>query len=225
MTATETLLGENQELYQKSINHPLTNELCDGTLSNSKLYTYLVQDSKFFAIGLQFFAKTLSLCVNNKSAITLGRQIGFITNDENDYFEKCLDLLVEMPEVKQNTVMVNDKPSLPKVEEYLKFIEYLVYESKSYAECVTALYVMEKVYLGWADLNLQQGRVPQDLHYRYKEWINLHSGENFTKWVKFLEDEVNTVADETNWDLCQKAFYDSIRFEVDFFDECYNYSE
>ena len=36
--------------------HPLTNELCHGTLPDYKLYTYLVQDLKFFRTARDFQA-------------------------------------------------------------------------------------------------------------------------------------------------------------------------
>ncbi|CAH6722305.1 protein Pet18p [[Candida] jaroonii] len=214
MTITDDLFEEFNHLYLPSINHQLTKELCRGTLSDSRLFTYLVQDLKYFDIGLNLFAKTMTLCDNMKSKIVLGKQIGFIANDENDYFEKAIE---ELKLTVNDTIQ--DKV-LPEVDQYLKYMTYLIEDSKSYPELVTALYFMEQVYLGWADLNMAS--VPEDLEYKYKEWIDLHSGEDFTKWTNFLRSEVDRVGSK---DLkgVKSATEKVLTLELQFFDSCYNY--
>lgn len=226
MSVSSTLLQKYKDLYKQSTQHPLTNELCLGTLPDSILLTYLVQDLKYFKIGLNMFAKTLSVCDHLPSMITLGKQIGFICNDEHDYFERCINELKQSSDVRQsvpNMVVSNPKP-LPQVGKYIEFVEYLVHDSQSYPELITALYVMEQVYLEWAQLNLDQHKVPQDLAYKYQQWIDLHSGTDFTIWTQFLKSEVDRVGD-TDLVKCEEAFKKTLELEVSFFDACYNYRE
>ena len=76
MSVIERLLKEHNDIYQKSISHPLTNELCQGTVEDYRLYTYLHQDLKFFQVGFNLFGKTLAYCDYQNAAIRLGKQIG-----------------------------------------------------------------------------------------------------------------------------------------------------
>lgn len=226
----DQLLAMHHSVYTESITHPLTNELCQGTLPDYKLFTYLTQDLKFFQVGLNLFGKTLALCDDAKAAITLGKQIGFVSNDENDYFFKCLDQLktenlVEL-KLKVPRMLQEDSITLPQVQSYIDLLNYLVFECNSYVEVITFMYVMEEVYLGWANYHLEKGTIPKDLAYKYHEWIILHSGEAFTGWVQFLKNEVNRVV--TTEDAKKKSeqiFLQTLTLEIDFFGACYDYSE
>lgn len=224
----DLLLSKHHALYSNSITHPLTNELCQGTLPDYKLFTYLTQDLKFFQVGLNLFGKTLAYCDDDKSAIVLGKQIGFVSNDENDYFFRCLDeIKASNGDELQHYVspmLADPAPTLQPVKEYIDLLKYLVYESTSYIELITFMYVMEQVYLGWADYHLQRGTVPSDLAYKHKEWIVLHSGPDFTKWVDFLKSEVNrVVTDDEARAKSEDIFVKTVQLEIDFFSACYNY--
>lgn len=225
------LLEKHKGTYQRAITHPLTNELCEGTLPDFKLFTYLTQDLKFFQLGMNVLGKTLAYCDNTDSAITLSKQIGFIANDENDYFDNCLTQLEETSknELEQHCskmLLGSNSPVLPLVEEYLQFLKYLAYESLSYVEIITFMYLMEQVYLGWAEFHHLKGDVREDLSYRYKEWIALHSGNKFTSWVEFLKEEVNrAVVTQDDRSQCEKAFLTALNLEISFFDSCYSYRE
>lgn len=230
MSIIDKLLEKHSDLFNKSITHPLTYELCAGTLADYRLYTYLTQDLKFFQIGLNLIGKTLSLCDNPQAAITLGKQIGFLSNDENDYFFKALSEIEDTnrEEIEKHaSKMLGDDPiTLSEVNNYINLLKYLTYESTSYIELITFTYVMEKVYLGWAQYNIDRDLIPQGLGYKYQEWINLHSGEAFTKWVEFLKGEVERVVKtKEDEELCEKTFVLSVEQEIAFFEDCYNYKE
>ena len=74
---------------------------------------------------------------------------------------------------------------LPKVQQYIDYLQYLTFESNSYVEIITFMYTMEKVYLGWSIMLLKT--IPSNLPYKYQEWINLHYGPDFSKWVQFYK--------------------------------------
>ena len=227
----DDLLEKHKIAYHRAITHPLTNELCKGTLPDFKLFTYLTQDLKFFQLGMNVFGKTLAYCDNTNSVISLSKQIGFIANDENDYFDKCLTQLkkTSKKELEQHCskmLLGSNSPVLPPVDEYLQFLKYLACESQSYVEIITFMYVMEQVYLGWADFHLLEGNVPEGLPYIYKEWIVLHSGNKFASWVKFLKREVNrVVVSQDDRSQCEKTFLKALNLEIAFFDSCYSYIE
>ncbi|KAJ9102759.1 hypothetical protein QFC19_004677 [Naganishia cerealis] len=229
MTYTLQLHQIHQEEFTKSITHPLTNELCAGTLSDTALYVYLKQDLKFFLEGLRVFGKAIALCDNEVAILTLGKQIGFICNDENDYFRKAISEIEShnLQQLKKECPsMLGEAPALPEVQKYINLLEDISNNCKSYAAVITFLYIMEKVYLGWAEHNYETEIIKDSLPYKYMEWIKLHSGNDFSAWVKFLEDEVNrvTTTDE-NQRLSEAVFVKAIDLEIAFFDACHRYRE
>lgn len=225
----DLLLAKHYELFQESISHPLTNELCQGILPNYKLYTYLHQDLKFFQKGLNVFGKVLAFCDNPEAAITLGKQIGYISNDENDYFFNCFQQIklesLNHLQSKIPTILKDDSFELPEVKQYNDFLTNLVLNCNSYIELITFMYTMEKVYLEWANYNISNNSVPPNLPYKYKEWIVLHNGPDFTNWVQFLKQEVLRVVKTREQQLvCEQIFLKVLKLEIAFFNACYYYS-
>lgn len=227
----DELLEKYSKRYEESITHPLTNELCLGNLPDFKLFTYLTQDLKFFHLGMNVFGKTLAYCDDIKSSIILSKQIGFIANDENDYFVNCLDELKntnksELEKHCPKMLLGPESPVLPEVYNYLEYLKYLVHESLSYVELITFMYLMEQVYLGWANFHLDKGNVSENLPYKYKEWIDLHSGNKFSSWVAFLKEEViRVVKSPEDREVCERTFLKALNLEIAFFDACYSYTE
>ncbi|KAF5210715.1 TENA/THI-4/PQQC family protein [Clavispora lusitaniae] len=220
-----------QELHEKfskefnvSVSHPLTNELCHGTLPDYKLYTYLVQDLKFFQDGLKIFGAALTHCDDKDAAIVLGKQIGFVCNDENTYFHTCLDQLRKdsTSELQAHVPdMVTSAPVLPGTKKYLNELERLAF-CQDYPTIITSMYVMEKCYLGWV---VHNGKLPK-LEYKHQEWVNLHSGPEFAAWVDFLASEVDRVGkNEDRKKRMTTAFASTVQLEIDFFEACYNYGQ
>lgn len=215
MKITASLLEKHLALFHQSISHPLTAELCLGTLSDRTLWVYLDQDLKFFQLGLNVMGKALALCDDAGSAIRLGKQIGFVLHDENDYFHRVLGELEAAGTKGPSQLM------LPKVKEYLEYLRYLTFDCESYLELVTFLWVMEKVYVEWPLYN--KAATSRTLAYKHQMWIDLHAGADFEGWVAFLEAEVDRVA-PSNPSECEQAFTKAVELETAFFDECYNYS-
>lgn len=223
------LLEKYKEDFNESITHELTNELCSGTLPDYKLYTYLVQDLKFFQIGMQIFGKTLAYCDDPTSSNIIAKQIGFVANEENDYFNNCLLHLEETNreelEKKCKEMLARDRsPTLPAVKNYLEYLKFVIYDATSYVEIITFVYVMEQVYLGWADYQFRRNRVKADLEFKHRGWIELHSGDKFTSWVAFLRNEVDRVV-KSDWDKkrCEETFIKTLRLETGFWNACYQY--
>lgn len=229
MAFVDTLLEKYAEKFKTSISHPLTNELCSGTLPDHILYTYLVQDLKFVEIGLRFFGNTLARCEVPSASVILGKQIGFISNLEYSYFVNCMEQLRNESgdKLKKYVSLMLEKepPALPAVQKYLDVMHYLACESRSYEELITFLYVLEKVYLEWVLYN----RATKDfsnLQYKHKEWIDLHVGPDFEPWVDFLALELERVAASgKHQENIAKWFEKTIDLEIEFFDACYFHQE
>ncbi|ODV81109.1 heme oxygenase-like protein [Suhomyces tanzawaensis NRRL Y-17324] len=215
MSFVDLLLHKYASQLSGAVTHQLTQQLCSGTLPDHVLFTYLTQDLMFFNSGLQVFGKALAQCDDARAAIVLGKQIGFICNDENDYFKIVLDQLRDSVSAKVADMTSSKPPVLPAVAQYIDFMATL----NTYPEVITFMYAMEKVYLDWAE----ETELAADLPYKHKEWIVLHSGEAFTAWTAFLKSEVERVVDDSTAKDCERVFHQTLELEIAFFQECYRY--
>lgn len=228
MSFVTFLLQKYASSLDQATRHSLTNELCEGTLPDHKLFTYLIQDLKYFELGLNMMGNALARCSKPESAVVLAKQIGFVAHDENSYFHACLEQLRdeshEELQARVPHMLLEDPPAIPEVQQYLEVLRYLAHHSQSYAEIITSMYVMEKVYLGWAEQHLlQKDNKISALAYKHKEWVDLHSGPEFALWVDFLAEEVNRVATDEQRDTIERFFKKIVDLEVLFFDGCYYY--
>lgn len=225
MTFVQELHEKYSAKFHKVVSHPFTTELCHGTLPDYKLYTYLVQDLTFFQDSLKVLGATLTYCDDPVASIVIGKQVGFLAHDENTYFQTCLKQLEQekSDELKAHvpSMMETPTPKLPLVQKYLSTLAHLAFNCHDYATIITYMYVMEKSYLGWVQYN--ESTMPK-LKYKHQEWIDLHSGPAFCKWVDFLASEVERVAVDksTRETMCQ-AFESAVQLEIDFFEACYTY--
>ena len=110
----------------------------------------------------------------------MGKQIGFISTDENDYFTRTLKELEQNDLTNVLNLKNNKTLILPKVQQYIDYLQYLTFESNSYVEIITFMYTMEKVYLGWAEYNVAQ----KQFHLIYL--INIKSGLIYIMVLIFL---------------------------------------
>ena len=213
MTLTESILQKYHSEFDKGVKHPLPAQLCTGTLEDSVLWTYMHQDLLFFNLGLNVFGQVLRLCDHPPLMIVLGKQIGFISNDENDYFTRVLK------ELKDAGVSGPEDLLLPRVKEYLDYLQELR-ESDSYVEVITAMWLFEKFYLEWPLAN----PIKDGLPYKYQKWIDLHAGPEFLQWVDFLASEVDRVGN-ANPKLVEDTFAKALDLEIAFFEDCYTYKQ
>ncbi|KAI5957234.1 hypothetical protein KGF54_000162 [Candida jiufengensis] len=219
------LIEKHNGIYNTSISHPLTNELCQGILLNYQLFTYLNQDLKFFDYSLNVLGKALALSNEKSASIRLAKQIGWLAVDENDYFTNTLKELEweQLPEVKG---LRENNLTLPQVSKYIDYLKYLINDCNSYLELITFCYVMEKVYLGWVEYNQEQNQIAAKLPPKFQIWIDLHNGEQFIEWVNFLQNEVErNIHDDASKKICEDAFVKAVNLETEFFEACYNYKE
>lgn len=226
MTYVQQLIDKNREEYEKATRHPLTNELCLGTLSDEKLFVYLTQDLQFFQYSLNLLGKTLALCDNVNASVRLAKQIGFLAEDENSYFEETLKEL-EGQNLSGVAKMRRESIVLPQVTKYISYLKHLIYASSSYSELITFCFVMEKVYLEWVEYNQETNNIAKDLPPKFQTWIDLHSGDHFIEWVQFLSNEVERrlELDGGDGEIYESTFVKSLKLESDFFEACYLYSE
>lgn len=215
MSTTSQLIAKYQDIYKNATEHQFTKDLCQGILSDKRLFVYLTQDLNFFEVGLRLICKITSLAPDTHPLITLAKKIGFFANDENTYFQNCLVLLKKNLS-DEDIIKYGDKTrSLPGVKPYVDFLKEMIDSTRfTYAQLITYLWVCEVIYLKWAhDLPRNE-----NLHWKYQTWIDLHDGVHFIEWVDFLRKEV----DKFSIAEVEDMFVKIVKYEYDFFESCYN---
>ncbi|ANZ77713.1 BA75_05073T0 [Komagataella pastoris] len=231
---TDRLLLEHKDVWAKATEHILTDELSAGSLDLRKLYVYLSQDFKFFEYGLRIVGRAISLCDDYPAANRLAKQAGFFANDENDYFVNVIkelkEKLVSDSLFTSDRIQEIDAMLFPDVAAYINFLKSFGTEpSITYPKVITMMWVMEQVYQDWATRGVKNFQ-PENLHWWYKGWIDLHYGEDFSSWTQFLKDEVDKCYikafkenDTKTVEDIKSTFLKTADFEGKFFDETYHY--
>jgi thiaminase/transcriptional activator TenA len=205
----ETLKKENEPLWNETTTHRFVGELCAGSVADSVMGRYLTQDHRFINHFLGLLGAAVNYADQFDSRIVLGRFIGMISSDENDYFLRSFKALGISEEVRST-----QPDSVPTAG--LKNIMLEAARSDSYAATISVLSVAESVYLEWA----LRATKPYPANFIYTEWITLHNNDYFIGFVNFLQRELDRIG-PANADICRDFFSRTVQLEKAFFDDAY----
>ncbi len=198
--------------WQAAIDHRFVRELVADTLPDDVLRDYLIQDNQFSFDFLSLLGQALASSDTMPAKNRLARQLGFIANDEDAYFQdRFAQFAVPQAEI--------DNPQLTPSAQGFRQLYRSTLETRSYADALIVLTVAESLYLDWAELQTAHGtRMPKLAQNR--GWVNVHRGEDFAEWVAFLIGELNRVADTDDPEQ-RERFTQAVHYELGFFDDAY----
>lgn len=205
----EKLKAESEPNWSGSVNHRFVNELCAGKVSDAAMGRYLIQDHRFINNFLGLLGAAVNYADQFESRIILGRFIGMISSDENDYFLRSFEALGISQEAR--TSPPDSAPT-----KGLKDIMLEAAKSGSYAATIAVLCVAESVYLDWG----LKAPKPYPENFIYTEWITLHNNDYFIGFVNFLQRELDRVG-PANAGICRDFFLRTVQLEKAFFDDAY----
>lgn len=205
----EQLKAESEPNWSGAVTHRFVNELCAGTVADSVMGRYLIQDHRFINNFLGLLGAAVNYADKFESRIVLGRFIGMISSDENDYFLRSFTALGITEDAR-----LAPPDSAP--TKGLKDIMLEAAQSGSYAAAISVLSVAESVYLDWG----LRAPKPYPENFIYTEWITLHNNDYFIGFVNFLQRELDRVG-PANADICRDFFMRTVQLEKAFFDDTY----
>lgn len=205
----EELRAGTEPDWTDTVTHRFVRELCAGTVADSVMSRYLIQDHRFIDHFLGLLGAAMSYADRFESRIALGRFIGMISSDENDYFLRSFEAL-GVPD-KERLEQPDSEPTRG-----LKYIMQDAAQSGSYAAALSVLAVAESVYLDWG----QRARQPYPDRFVYTEWITLHNNDYFAGFVNFLQKELDRIG-PANAAICRDYFTRTVKLEKAFFDDAY----
>lgn len=206
---SEKLRIASEPDWTDTVTHRFVAELTAGSVPDSVMTRYLIQDHRFIDHFLGLLGAAISYADKFESRIILGRFIGMISSDENDYFLRSFKALA-VPDKKRL-----EQPDAPSTQG-LKQIMLEATWSGSYAAAISVLAVAEGIYLDWG----QRAQKPYPENFIYTEWITLHNNDYFVGFVAFLRKELDRIGPE-NEAICHDYFTRTVKLEKAFFDDAY----
>lgn len=210
---SEKLKQASEPDWSEAAGHRFVRELTAGTVADPVMARYLIQDHRFIDNFLTLLGAALSYADRFEARISLGRFIGMISGDENDYFLRSFKAL-GLTEAQRR-----DPPDSGPTGG-LKRIMLEAARSGSYAAAISVLAVAEGLYLDWG----QRCSPPYPPNFLYAEWISLHNNDYFAGFVAFLRSELDRVG-PAQAELCRDYFLRTVRLEREFFDDAYAESQ
>ncbi len=195
--------------WDAAVEHPFVHELAAGTVDDDVFARYLVADRAFVTTLTGVFGRALAQAPPESRA-PLADFLGILTDEEDDYFERALDALPAPP---------GDPARHPTTEAFRDHLLAAADEG-GYAETLAVLVPAEWCYLGWA----QGIDHPPEPFYR-REWVTLHSNDEFAGFVDWLRSELDREFETLSprrTDRVRRRFERTVRLEADFFDAAYD---
>lgn len=207
---SEELKQASEPYWSQAVNHRFVDELLAGRVDDAVMARYLVQDHRFIDNFLILLGAAVSSADRFESRVVLGRFIGMISGDENNYFLRSFAKLGVAEQERR------EQPDGEPTRE-LNGVMLEAALSGSYAAAIGVLAVVEGVYLDWG----LRARQPYPESFLYTEWITLHNNDYFASFVDFLRRELDRIGPSSEA-LCRDYFTRTARLEKAFFDDAYN---
>ncbi len=180
MSFAEEQLARIKPLWDRMLAHRFLRETRDGTISDQRFAVWMRQDYLFVEAAIPFIAALIPKAPRRHWESLAGVISALF--DELKLFEE-----------RARTVGVDLRGAPPAFTNHA-YIQFLMATAAhaSYAEAYTVLYTAEKAYLdSWSAV--KAGISPQSKWYPFVEnW----AGERFAQYVKYLEEELNRLAEE-----------------------------
>lgn len=206
---TDLLRSQSEPNWTAAVEHRFVAELFDGSVADSVMTRYLVQDHRFLDSFLILLGAAIATADTFEARLRLGRFAGMISGEENTYFLRAFEALGVSSEQREQP-----QDTLPTAG--FKAIMREAAASRLYAAALAVLNVAEWLYLDWAT------KAPQPLpdNFVHAEWITLHDNPAFRDFVAFLRDELDRVGPRQAA-VTTDFFLRSVELERAFFDAIY----
>lgn len=206
---TEALRRASEPTWGEAVGHRFVRELYDGSIADSVMGSYLVQDHRFLDSFLTLLGAAIATCDSFEARLRFGRFVGMVSGEENTYFLRAFEAL-GVSEV-QRAATPDSAPTSG-----FQAIMREAAATRSYPAVLAVLNVAEWLYLDWAE------RAPKPLpsNFVHAEWITLHDNPFFRDFVAFLRTELDRVG--PNEEAVSRDFFlRAVQLERAFFDAAY----
>lgn len=210
---TEWLRSQSEPTWSAAVQHRFTQDLADGTLDDTVMRAYLVQDYVFLDSFVRLVASAVVKAPSLADRVPLCQFLGIVTSEENTYFQRAFDALGVATEERT-------APVLRPVTRQFADIMMSAIAAPGYAATLTPLVVFEWLYLTWA--SAVADRKPQAFY--LAEWIDIHANPQFATFVAWLRaqlDRQGLLLSTDEQRHLADVFRHTVEVEKAFFDDAY----
>lgn len=214
MRFTDSLRSVVEPLWAATLDHPMVEEIGDGTLDEEPFrrwvrqdYVYLIEYSRVFALG----------AARAPDIERMGRFATLLDETINTEMDLHRSYAAEFGVSESDLEATEPTPT---TQAYTDFLVRAGYEG--FGETIAAL-----LPCAWGfnvtGKRLDEGGRPD--HELYAQWIDIYAGEDFTtltEWCKELMNDVATNASPDEQDTYRDVFITSARYEYMFWDAAWN---
>lgn len=211
---TEYLKAEAGDVWHAATHHPMSDAIAAGTVPNSTMRRYLIQDHLFIDAFSSLLAASISFTAKIEDRVPLAQFLALILGPENTYFERSFEAL----EVSKDERVAAAASPLPPTSAFIQLMQSAARSSKL-EEMLAVLVVAEWSYLEWGE----RVRTPTDtkIPFWFQEWVDLHRGPGFRAVVSHLRsllDGLATGLDAAALAQSRVCFLEAVALERDFWD-------
>ena len=218
MALVDQLRKNSGRLWTDATDHAFITELGDGSLPEYKFRRYFIQDYVF----VNHLAKVAGLAVAKAPDLDAARPFGeflsVLLGAEGSLFLGAFDVM-NVPDHE-----FRNAAPLPTTDAFSNYLVGLA-SAGTFADICCAMYVVEGVYLDWADRLDRAGARPADsdnpLGGIYQEWVDIHTDASLGPFVRFLASQVNSASPSRIGDF-QVIFDQVARYEFAFWEMAYS---
>lgn len=197
--------------WDAAVGHGFVVRLLDGSLPDSVLRHYLVQDYQFCDAFVALLRQAVASAPSLPSRLVFAGVLGAFASDENGYFQDCFKELA-VPEAERNS------PELTAATQDFDALMRRALDTRCYPDVVAVLLVAEWLYCDWAARASEPGSWPAAP--KRSEWIRLHNNPEYNGWLTWLPEDFDAVepADAVIRARVAATFKEAVRLERAFFD-------
>jgi len=207
---SESLRRASEPAWTQAVGHRFVAELGSGSVADSTMVRYLIQDHRFLDSFLTLLGAAIATADSFEARLRFGRFVGMVSSEENTYFLRAFEAL---------GVSERQRAEVPDAAATAGFKAIMreAAAARSYAAALSVLGVAEWVYLDWAV------RAPRPLpaSFVHAEWIVLHDNPDFRAFVGFLRAELDRVG-PAEAEVSRDFFLRTVALERAFFDAAYD---
>ena len=210
---TDWLREQSEPAWTDATSHRFTQQLGAGTLDQTVMSRYLIQDYAFVETLVGVFGHAVGQAPSMAAKRRLIEFLDVITDDENDYFERSFDALA-VPAAQR------DDPELTETTDAMVDLLGAAANQGGYAETLAVLVPAEWIYLEWA----QREADDRPEAFSVGEWIDLHANPGFVSFVEWLREQLDTVGPTLSARQQMRVarlFERTVTLEVEFFEAAY----
>jgi thiaminase/transcriptional activator TenA len=212
MKLSNRLKKDSQDIWERLLEHPFVNELCEGTLPANKFKFYVLQDYNYLIASIRNFSLLASKAPSVKSLQGLVEMAAIEARGEFQSYTKLLEKM---------DLSIEDAIESDRIMTEISYSSFLLSTSNnSFEEGLVAVLPCYWSYV--AIVEHHKDKIKENPSQLYKDWASYYLEEDYLELVNKIKRMVDGIDDKISYARLNYAFNTSCQYELMFWDEIYH---